>query len=247
PFPASASNYGPGMTENGTDSGIPTYADRAAAQTSSVPDYQTWKASWIAENSQTPYFADYLAQMTEGDFAYLYYYKCMVRWEWYNSCSSAYFQAVDAQYTRISENPTAETATAEMVSVEIPVWHLSNGQKVPAVTTVTVMSSIAEEVKAIFTEIYNGPEQFPIQSVGGYAWRDNGLSSSHSVGLAIDINPEQNPQVAPDGTVLVGGAWEPYVNPYSITPDGDVARAFGKYGWTWGTAFSTKDYMHFSF
>ena len=48
-----------------------------------------------------------------------------------------------------------------------------------------------------------------------------------------------------DGTVLVGNKWEPGVNPYSIGRDSDVVKAFGKYGWTWGAMFSTKDYMHF--
>lgn len=100
-------------------------------------------------------------------------------------------------------------------------------------------------MKAIFTEIYNGPEQFPIQSIGAYSWRGNGLGSYHSAGMAIDINPDQNPQVRMDGTVLVGNKWEPGVNPYSIGRDSDVVKAFGKYGWTWGAMFSTKDYMHF--
>ena len=50
-----------------------------------------------------------------------------------------------------------------------------------------VLSSIANDVKEIFTEIYNGPEQFPIESVGGYNWRSNGLGSNHSSGTAIDI------------------------------------------------------------
>ena len=66
-------------------------------------------------------------------------------------------------------------------------------------------------------------------------------------GLAIDINPDQNPQVRADGTVLVGSKWEPGVNPYSISRDSDVVKAFGAHGWNWGAAFSTKDYMHFDF
>ena len=124
-------------------------------------------------------------------------------------------------------------------------WRLKNGQKTAGTDKVQVLSSIADEVKAIFTEIYNGPEQFPIQSIGAYSWRGNGLGSYHSAGMAIDINPDQNPQVRMDGTVLVGNKWEPGVNPYSIGRDSDVVKAFGKYGWTWGAMFSTKDYMHF--
>lgn len=94
-----------------------------------------------------------------------------------------------------SRQPTPEAAQAEMVWVEIPVWRLKNGQKTAGTDKVQVLSSIADEVKAIFTEIYNGPEQFPIQSIGAYSWRGNGLGSCHSAGMAIDINPDQNPQV----------------------------------------------------
>ena len=48
-----------------------------------------------------------------------------------------------------------------------------------------------------------------------------------------------------DGSVVVGSRWEPGINPYSITPDGDVAKAFGRHGWYWGAAYNTKDFMHF--
>ncbi len=102
-------------------------------------------------------------------------------------------------------------------------------------------------MKSIFTEIYNGPEKFPIKSLGGYNWRSNGLTSLHSTGRAIDINPDENPQISADGEVLVGKKWEPGINPYSITPDGDVVKAFSKKGWTWGAGFSRADYMHFDF
>ena len=152
------------------------------------------------------------------------------------------------QIERITANPCDETASAEMVSVEIPVWRLKNGQKVADTTHVQVLSSIADDVKEIFTEIFNGPEQFPIESVGGYNWRSNGLGSNHSSGTAIDINPDANPQIAEDKeTVLVGKKWEPGVNLYSIGRDSDVVKAFGKHGWTWGVRFSRPDMMHFDY
>ena len=68
-----------------------------------------------------------------------------------------------------------------MVWVEIPVWKLKNGQKVPGKMKVQVLNLLADEVKEIFTEIYNGPEKFPIKSIGGYEWRSNGISSLHSL------------------------------------------------------------------
>lgn len=180
--------------------------------------------------------------LSEGDKAAYHYNDTYYN---YNAGSVEAYQKVAEQYERIAANPCHETAVQEMAWVEIPVWKLKNGQKVAGTAKVQVLSSIADEVKAIFTEIYNGPEQFPIESIGGYTWRSNGLGSNHSAGLAIDINPDANPQVRADGTVLVGTKWEPGVNPYSIGRDSDVLKAFGKYGWGWGAGFSTKDYMHF--
>ena len=43
----------------------------------------------------------------------------------------------------------------------------------------------------------------------------------------------------------MGKKWEPGQNPYSITPDGDVVRAFSRRGWVWGATYRRSDYMHF--
>lgn len=206
--------------------------------------YDDWSLYWELLDS-FEYDSDWYENdpdLTEGEKA-AYHYKA--QHQKYNLRTEECWNQVNAQYDRIAANPVPEAAAAEMVWVEIPVWRLKNGQKVPDTTRVQVLGSVAEEVKAIFTEIYNGPEQFPIESVGGYSWRSNGLGSHHSAGLAIDINPDQNPQVQEDGTVLVGIEWAPGVNPFSIGRDSDVVKAFGKYGWSWGAKFYTKDYMHF--
>lgn len=210
----------------------------------STSTYDSWQYEENLYGSNWYDNADYLS---EGDKAAYHYSEKYWKWNEYKAYGSRYMQSVLDQYARIEANPTPETAAREMAWVEIPVWRLRNGQKVPDTTRIQVLSSIAEEVKAIFTEIYNGPEQFPIESIGGYSWRSNGLNSYHSAGIAIDINPDQNPQVREDGTVLVGRKWEPGVNPYSIGRDSDVVKVFGKYGWGWGAGFKTKDYMHFEF
>ena len=156
-------------------------------------------------------------------------------------------EQIETELEDVYENPSHATAVKHMVWVEIPVWKLKNGQKVPGKMKVQVLNLLAEEVKEIFTEIYNGPEKFPIKLIGGYEWRPNGLSSLHSLGRAIDINPDENPQLSPEGKVLVGKKWEPYQNPYSITPEGDVVRAFTSRGWVWGANYTRPDYMHFDF
>ena len=143
--------------------------------------------------------------------------------------------------------PNEEAAKADMVTITIPAWDLVNGAYVAKTYEITVQKNLANSYQAVFNEIYQLPNRFPIHDIGCYAWRSG--TSGHSSGTAIDINANENPQMHNDGTIIVGKAYEPYVNPYSITEDGDVVRIFAKYGFAWGgNAWrSSKDYMHFSY
>ena len=74
--------------------------------------------------------------------------------------------------------------------------------------------------------------------------------SAHALGLAIDVNPFQNPEqrrdlVLPElASAYIDRGW---VRPGMILRDSPAARAFTRQGWTWGGNFSSlKDYMHFS-
>lgn len=149
---------------------------------------------------------------------------------------------------------TEEEAQSHMTNVEVPVWKLRGQEKVPGTLNLTVNSALAEEVKAIFTEIYNDPEQFPISDGGGFSWRTNS-NSEHIQGTAIDLNVDANFQVR-DGGAMVGTHWTPGDDPYSITPGGSVVRAFAEHGWDWGgnawaghsdPTYGYHDYMHFSY
>ena len=73
--------------------------------------------------------------------------------------------------------------------------------------------------------------------------------SNHAYGLAIDLNPTENPYVG------CGQSRDPKTRPYRdrsrhrrgmVTRR--VVRAFASIGWGWGGAWTgnTKDYMHFS-
>lgn len=74
--------------------------------------------------------------------------------------------------------------------------------------------------------------------------------SNHSYGLAIDINPVQNPYVYSDGHI-----YDPNSKPYldrtnirkgMIIKDDPLHKAFTSRGWRWGGDFkNTKDYQHF--
>lgn len=144
---------------------------------------------------------------------------------------------------------TSAEALKHMVTVSVDVWQLgANGSKTTGKRNITVHRAIADTVSAIFKEIYEGPEQFPIKDVGGYSWRPS-PTSEHRWGLAIDINATENYMIRKDGTIVAGSFWLPGENPFSIKPDGDVVRAFKKYGFTWGGDAwpMSNDYMHFSF
>jgi hypothetical protein len=75
--------------------------------------------------------------------------------------------------------------------------------------------------------------------------------SQHAYGLAIDINPIENPYVTADGYVRNNNA-RPFRDrslqePGMIHPGDAVVQAFASIGWHWGGYWSgDKDYMHFS-
>ena len=147
---------------------------------------------------------------------------------------------------RIKDVSTRAEAESRLVWVEVPVWRLKDGKKVSDTERFQILDVLANDVKEIFHEIHKGKEKFPIKNLIGYSWRGS-FKSLHSTGQAIDLNPEENPQVNSNGKAIVGKSWQPGSNPYSIKPDGDVVRAFTKRGWIWGANFRTRDYMHFGF
>jgi hypothetical protein len=74
--------------------------------------------------------------------------------------------------------------------------------------------------------------------------------SAHAYGLAIDVDPFQNPYRR--GDLVLPELASAYLDradrrPGMILPGGPVTAAFAAVGWTWGGTFrSPKDLMHFS-
>lgn len=149
---------------------------------------------------------------------------------------------------------TKDEAASHMTEVTVPIWAMKkDGTKYSATRKLTVNTSLAEDVVQIFTEIYNDPSQFPVNSLFGFSWRNTagGGVSQHSYGTCIDINPNENYYVTPGGTPITGTHWSPGIDPYSIAEDSIVVKTFAKYGWAWGgnawSARNNKDYMHFTY
>ena len=173
----------------------------------------------------------------------------------------------DANKTYFSSR---QEAGDRLVAVTVPVWKLNNaGGKYSSTETVVVNAAVAEDVLAIFQQIFDDPEQFPIQGISSYRNTD---TMRHSWGCAIDINPGYNAEcrayyssgtvqftsgsgwwpVGTEKTMFAGSLTEP--SPYSIGANSSVVKAFADYGWGWGgQGYSVRndntqkfDYMHFS-
>lgn len=69
--------------------------------------------------------------------------------------------------------------------------------------------------------------------------------SQHAYGIALDINPRENPY-------LSEGVWYPANAKYNpevigtLLDEGEIVRKFKELGWIWGGDWEEKDYQHFS-
>lgn len=136
-----------------------------------------------------------------------------------------------------------------MVTISVPCLNKS-GQRVSR--RVTCNPNIVSEVQEIFEEMADiGFIAYDV-SCYSYRYKNNGSGkknlSSHSYGLAFDINVNENAQyLLRNGKYVLntGSLYQPGSNPYSITQE--VANIWIRHGFAWGGAWkSQKDYMHFS-
>ena len=172
---------------------------------------------------------------------------------------------IDADYTfdealRGSSIPSSVKNKLDLVSVKYYGFDgkLHQGQ-------IIVNKEIANDIVEIFKVIEEA--KFPVEKVVPiveYKWsdeksmNDNNTSSfnyrfisgsrilsMHANGLAIDINPKQNPYVK-NGTSIPAGSEYKLQNMGTIEPDSKIVKAFKERGWTWGGDWkSLKDYQHF--
>lgn len=172
---------------------------------------------------------------------------------------------IDANYTfdealRGSSIPSSVKNKLDLVSLKYYGFDgkLHQGQ-------IIVNKEIANDIVEIFKVIEE--VKFPVEKVVPiveYNWsdeksmNDNNTSSfnyrfisgsrilsMHANGLAIDINPKQNPYVK-NGTSIPAGSEYKLKNMGTIEPDSKIVKAFKERGWTWGGDWkSLKDYQHF--
>jgi len=130
---------------------------------------------------------------------------------------------------------------------------------------IIVNKKVADDIKDIFNVIRE--TKFPVEKVvpmAEYNWSDeqsmldNNTSSfnyrflsgakilsMHASGLAIDINPIQNPYIK-NGSNSPSGSNYKLDAKGTICPDSEIVKAFKAKGWSWGGDWkSLKDYQHF--
>ena len=134
-----------------------------------------------------------------------------------------------------------------------------------------VATSVVPRVIAVFRQLY--AIRFPIRrmiAVDAYGGSDDrsvaadntaGFNcraavapgtpswSRHAYGLAIDVNPVENPYL--EGTLVIPPAGAAYRNRAAMRPGMVIAgrtvvAAFARQGWRWGGTLAFPDYQHFS-
>ena len=131
-----------------------------------------------------------------------------------------------------------------------------------------VHTQLAQEVADIFEELYRagfpiagirlieefgGDDNLSMEANNTYAYctrliAGSGSYSLHSYGVALDINPVQNPYMT--GTQALPAQSSEYLDRTDVRPgmitEGDACyTAFVSRGWSWGGHWASPDYQHF--
>lgn len=175
---------------------------------------------------------------------------------------------VARRMTGVSWRPGCPVPLDRLRLLRVSYWGFDNATHAGVLV---VRDDVAGQVVEIFRRMYNA--RFPIQRmqlVDDFGASDArsmaanntsafncraiagrpGVWSQHSFGVAVDVNPVQNPWVR--GTTVDPAAGRAYLDRRHIRPGmivaGDaVVSAFAAHGWGWGGTFrNAKDYQHFS-
>ena len=167
-----------------------------------------------------------------------------------------------------SYRPGCPVTPARLRLVRVSHWAFDGKARVGVVV---VRSDVARDIVAVFRRLYAA--RFPIRRlrpIDAYKANDaaslaadntSGFNcrfaiapgpkrwSSHAYGLAIDVNPVENPYL--DRGQVRPPAGRRYLDrsryrPGMAVPGGVLVRAFAAVGWSWGGRWSSPDYQHFS-
>jgi hypothetical protein len=173
---------------------------------------------------------------------------------------------VTAAELRYSYRPGCPVGPSELRRLEVSYWDFADRRRVGSIV---LRATEARDVLSVFRKLYVA--RFPIRRlrlVEVYKGSDDASMaadntsgfncryvsgtrrwSQHAYGLAIDINPVENPYV--HGSRVEPPAGRGYLDRSRaksgmVVPGEVVIRAFAAIGWSWGGRWSTPDYQHFS-
>jgi hypothetical protein len=173
---------------------------------------------------------------------------------------------VTANELRHSYRPGCPVGPSQLRRLDVSYWGFDRRAHVGSIV---VRSTAARGVLSVFRRVYAA--RFPIRRlrlVEAYKGSDDASMaadntsgfncrpvpgtrrwSQHAYGLAIDINPVENPFV--HSGVVDPPAGRRYLDRSRlrrgmVRPSDVVVRAFASIGWSWGGRWSSPDYQHFS-
>ena len=167
-----------------------------------------------------------------------------------------------------SWRPGCPVAPSELRRLELSYWGFDDR---PHAGALVVNAAQADKVIGVFKRLYD--KRFPIRrmepidvyggsdeasiaadNTAGFNCRNAVASgpptwSQHAFGLAIDVNPVENPYIL-QGEVLPPAGKE-FVDRRNVRPGmavrgGELVAAFAEAGWSWGGVWANPDYQHFS-
>jgi hypothetical protein len=170
--------------------------------------------------------------------------------------------------SRSTWEPGCPVSADELAWVRVAFWGFDDQRHTGELL---LNRSVADDLVSVFHELYAA--RFPFEALGiatradldapptgdgnttgAFVCRPTTGStttfSQHAYGLAVDLNPFQNPYTKGDLVLPeLASAYlaRDHVRAGMITSDGVAVRAFARIGWTWGGTWSSlKDYQHFS-
>lgn len=181
---------------------------------------------------------------------------------------SARIERVERAEVRHSWRPGCPVPLSGLRTIRMTYWGFDDRAHTGELV---VNAKAAQDLVKVFKRLYD--RKYPIrrmESVDVYKGSDfdsieanntsafncrsatgSGSWSQHAYGLAVDINPCENPYVSSDGHVAhprcVKYRNRSRKDPAVIHRNDPVVRAFSSIGWGWGGLWSSvKDYQHFS-
>ncbi len=176
-------------------------------------------------------------------------------------------QAPDRVLARSTWRPGCPVARRDLAWVRLTFWGFDARRHTGELL---VNRTVADPLVTVFHRLYDA--RFPIEQMqitsqaeqdapptgdgndtGAFACRPvrgETVFSQHAYGLAVDVNPFQNPYLK--GDLVLPELASSYrergrQRPGMILADGPVVRAFAGIGWTWGGSWhSLQDLQHFS-